>query len=169
MGLENEVYLFRLPSRYQEGQISVSMVRRRNDRCNKSRKGVKRAAEQYGVSLTTLCGRVTPGTKPDPKPYLTQEEEKELSSFPKSCAEVGYGKTRMDVMHIVQRVATDQRLLKGNKLSSGWWRRFLEWQPYLSLCRGDSTAHVRMDAVSEDTLKRYFSLFNDVMRVCPPF
>ena len=149
-------------------------------RAVKSGMGVKRAAEQHGVPLTTLrdriSGRVTHGTKPGPKPYLTQEEEKELGSFLKSCAEVGYGKTRRDVMHIVQRVATDRGVLKGNKLSSGWWRRFLERQPYLSLRRGflerqpylslrrgDSTAHVRMDAVNEDTLKHYFSLLNDIM------
>ena len=136
-------------------------------RAVKSGMGVKRAAEQHGVPLTTLrdriSGRVTHGTKPGPKPYLTQEEEKELGSFLKSCAEVGYGKTRGDVMHIVQRVATDRGVLKGNKLSSGWWRRFLERQPYLSLRRGDSTAHVRMDAVNEDTLKHYFSLLNDIM------
>ena len=126
----------------------------------KSGMGVNRAAEQYMVPLTTLRGRVTPGTKPDPKLYLTQEEEKELGSFLKWCAEVGYGKTRMDVMHIIQRVATDQGLLKGNKLSSGWWRRFLERQP---LRQGDSTAHVCMDALNEDTLKQYFSLLSDVM------
>ena len=99
-------------------------------RAVKSGMGVKRAAEQHGVHLTTLrdciSGRVTHGTKPGPKPYLTQEEEKELGSFLKSWAEVGYGKTRRDVMHIVQRVATNRGVLKGNKLSSGWWRRFLE-------------------------------------------
>ena len=45
--------------------------------------GVKRAAEQHGVPLTTLrdriSGRVIHGTKAGPKPYLNQEEEKELA------------------------------------------------------------------------------------------
>ena len=54
-------------------------------------------------------------------------------------------------------------MLKGNKVSSGWLRRFLKCQPYLSLRWGDSTAHVRMDAINKDTLKHYFSLLNDIM------
>ena len=48
-------------------------------------------------------------------------------------------------------------------VTQGWWRRFCEHQPNLSLRRGDVTAHVRMDAVNSDTLKQYFTLINDVV------
>ena len=45
----------------------------------KSGMGVKRAAEQHGVPLTTLgdriSGRVIHVTKPGPKPYLNEEEK----------------------------------------------------------------------------------------------
>jgi hypothetical protein len=44
------------------------------------------------------------------------------------------------------------------KMSSGWWIRFLEQQPELSLRRGDATAHVRMDAVNSETMKQLLSL-----------
>ena len=103
------------------------------------------------------------GTKPGPKPYLSNDKEKELSSFLQSCANVGYGKTRKDVMSIAQSVADDKGLLRGNRISIGWWRRFLVHQPNLSLRRGDPTAHVRMDAVNKETMEQYFSLLNDVM------
>ena len=77
---------------------------------------VKRAAEEHGVPRTTvrnrLSGRVVHGTKPGPKPYLSNDEEKELSSFLQSCANVGYGKTRKDVMSIAQSVADDKGLLR---------------------------------------------------------
>lgn len=52
---------------------------------------------------------------------------------------------------------------KGVKISDGWWRRFLERQPKLTLRRGDSTAHVRMDAVNRETMDQYFALLKDVM------
>ncbi|CAI8043787.1 Tigger transposable element-derived protein 6, partial [Geodia barretti] len=128
---------------------------------------IKRAAEEHGVPPSTLrdriSGRVVHGTKPGPRPYLSLDEEKELGSFLKSCANLGYGKTRRDVMHIVQSAVADKGLLKGTRLSTGWWKRFLQRQPDLSLRRGDSTAHVRMDAVNADTMKQYFALLNDVM------
>jgi len=35
-----------------------------------------------------------------PKPYLSQEEEKELVDFLLSCAKMGYGKTQQDVLRL---------------------------------------------------------------------
>ena len=128
---------------------------------------VKAAAEAHGVPVSTLRdrikGRVVHGTKPGPKPYLSACEEKELSSFLKTCSDIGYGKTRRDVMCIAQSVAVDKCVLKGSKISEGWWRRFLLRQPDLSLRRGDTTAHVRMNSVNSETMMQYFSLLNDVM------
>ena len=73
---------------------------------------VKTAAEAHGVPVSTLRdrikGRVVHGTKPGPKPYLSACEEKELSSFLKTCSDIGYGKTRRDVMCIAQSVAVDK-------------------------------------------------------------
>ena len=69
---------------------------------------VSRVARDYGVPRNTLydrvSGRVVHGVKPGPKPYLNQSEEKELGSYLKHCAKVGYGKTRKDVLCIVESV-----------------------------------------------------------------
>ena len=128
---------------------------------------VKKAAAEYGVPTTTLrdriTGRVVHGTKPGPKPYLSSSEETELSHFLKTCTDIGYGKTRKDVMSIAQSVAADKGVLKSHKITEGWWRRFLKCQPDLSLRRGDTTAHIRMNAVNRDTMKQYFALLNEVM------
>ena len=111
----------------------------------------KRAAEEHGVPVSTLCdrisgrvihGRVIHATKPGPRPYLSSTEETELSSFLKSCSDIGYGRTRTDVMGIARSVAAEKGVLKGEKVTQGWWRRFCERQPDISLCRGDPTAHV---------------------------
>ena len=40
---------------------------------------------------------------------------------------------------------------------------FLERQHDLSLRKGDNTAHVRMDAVNEVTMKQYFDLLEDTL------
>ena len=105
--------------------------------------GVNRAALDHGIPKSTLkdriSGRVLHGRKPGPKPYLTPVEEKELAEFVKSCAGLGYGKTRKDVLNVVESVAIEKGVLVRNKISDGWWRRFLERQDVLTLFRGDST------------------------------
>ena len=66
-------------------------------------------------------------------------------------------------MGIARSVAAEKGILKGSKVTQGWWRRFCERQPDLSLRRGDVTAHVRMDAVNSETLTQYFTLLRDVL------
>ena len=72
---------------------------------------MSKAARDHDVPKTTLddcvSGRVTHGTKPGPRLYLTSEEEQEIGTYLMHCAKVGYGKTRRDVIAIVQNVAAD--------------------------------------------------------------
>ena len=128
---------------------------------------INQAARDHGIPKTTLkdriSGRVTHGSNPGPKQYLTSSEEKELGDFLKNCVQIGYGKTRRDAMGIAESVAVDKGVLQGTRISEGWWRRFLERQPMLSLRRGDSTAHTQMDAINQETMNQYFSLLEDVM------
>ena len=46
-------------------------------------------------------------------------------------------------------------------MSDGWWKRYLQRHPKLSLRSGDATAHVRMDAINQEILKHYFSLLQE--------
>ena len=63
---------------------------------------------EHGVPRTTLkdrlSGRVIHGTNIGPKPYLTQEEEKQLVQFLVNCCKMGYGKTRGEVLKIVEAI-----------------------------------------------------------------
>lgn len=129
------------------------------------RKGIisiNKAAVLHGVPCTTLkdrlSGRVKHGTKPGPSRYLSTEEEKELADHLVEVAKVGYGKTRKQVMTIAENVAKEKSMLRKKRISNGWWRRFRERQPQLSLRRGDPTAHVRMDATSKQIIKEYYDL-----------
>ena len=96
----------------------------------------------HGVPSTTLNnrinGKVQHGLKPRPRPYLNRTEERKLGVFLKECAGIGYGKSRRDFMLIAQSVAEDKRVLKKDRISHGWWSRFLQCQGDLSLRRGDS-------------------------------
>ena len=128
---------------------------------------VSTAARNFGIPRSTLhhrvSGRVVHGVKPGPKPYLNETEEKELGSYLKHCAKVGYGKTRRDAMGIVESATAERGLLRSSHVSDGWWRRFKDRQGDLSLRQGDSTAHVRMDALNKETMDHYFSLLHETL------
>ena len=57
---------------------------------------VYKASQDYGVPKSTLhdrvSGKVVHGVNPGPKPWLSRGEEKELGSYLKHCAKMGYGK-----------------------------------------------------------------------------
>ena len=76
--------------------------------------GVNRAALEHGVPQTSLkdrlTGRVIHGTKIGPKPYLTNEEEKELVDFLVGCSKMGYGKTRSEVLKIVEATMKNSQI-----------------------------------------------------------
>ena len=83
-----------------------------------------KAADLHGVPRSTLkdrlSGRVKHGTKSGPKPYLTVEEEAELTSHLLQVADIGFGKTRRDVKFIVETYARQKNTLKGTTISDGW-------------------------------------------------
>ena len=108
--------------------------------------------------------KVVHGTKPGPKPFLTSVEEKELSNFLVDVAKAGYGKTRKQIMGLAESVAQDKgRMMGQKKISDGWFRRFMTWQPQLSLRKGDPTANVRMDCLNKETMDKYFDLLKDTL------
>ena len=126
------------------------------------------AAKQFGVPRQTLSdpvsGRVVHGTNPGPKPFLTSVEEKELSNFLGDVAKAGYGKTRKQIMGLAESVAQDKGQMTGQKkISDGWFRRFMTWQPQLSLRKGDPTGNVRMDCLNKETMDKYFDLLKDTL------
>ena len=128
---------------------------------------VLRASTLYNVPRTTLQdrvkGRVKHGIKPGPSTYLTTAEE-ELASFLMEVSKVGYGKTRKEVKFLVEAVAREKGVLRGEKISDGWFRRFLERKPKLSLRRGDATANVRMEALDIETKNEYFKSLEETLK-----
>ncbi len=134
----------------------------------KSGSSIKRAALQHGVPRSTLQdrfnGRVVHGTNPGVRPYLERDEEKELCDFLVTVGEIGYGKTRRQVKDIAESVAREKGLLKKEKISDGWFRRFLERNPSLRLRKGDSTCTARMSAMeNKEAIESYFDVLKYVL------
>ena len=135
------------------------------DEVRSGKLSVSRAAKVYGVPKSTLhdrvSGRVSHGHKPGPKPYLSVAEEKEFANFLVDVAKAGYGKTRQQIRNIAGMSAHGQGKVVYPMVSHGWFKRFLQQQPQLSYCRGDSTANVRMNCLSEDVIADYFVLLKE--------
>ena len=125
-----------------------------------------KAAVLHGVPPSTLkdrlSGRVAHGKKPGPAPYLTSKEEKELSDHLIYAARTGYGKTRRDVINLVEGYMLKKQPPKSVNLSNGWWHNFKKRNPSLRLRCGDSTATVRMAAVNPENINDYFDLLQEI-------
>ena len=83
-----------------------------------------KAAELYGAPKSTLkdrlSGRVKVGCCPGPRPYLHRSEEEEFTSHLLSASTIELGKTRYEVMRIVEGVAKQKGVLRGEQISHGW-------------------------------------------------
>ena len=123
---------------------------------------INKIAVLYGVPKSTLhdriSGRVRHGTKPGPALYLDPTEEQELADHLITVAKIGYGKTRKEVKMIAENVAKEKDVLRATRISDGWWKSFLHRNQSLSLRRADSTAHIRMDSINQESINQYFNL-----------
>lgn len=72
-----------------------------------------------------ISGRVIHGKKSGTTPYLNQEEEKDFVDFLEVASSVGYGKTRKQIKALVESTACDKGTLQKERISDGWFRRFL--------------------------------------------
>ena len=126
------------------------------------------AARVHGVPRTSLYnrikGRVIHGVKPGPKQYLSTEEETELAEFAIEAASVGCGQTRKQIMIIAENVAKDKGTLQKDRISAGWYDKFMKRRAYLSPCKGDPAANDRMDAVTSQGIKHYFDLLEKTLK-----
>ena len=104
-----------------------------------------------------LSGRVKHGSKPDPAPYLSSDEESELVEFLKTSAKIGFGKTKKEIFSIVQLSLKKKCVSVENFNGESWWNRFTQRHPNLTLRSSDPLSRVRVNAVTKDNVNRYFA------------
>ena len=126
---------------------------------------IRRAAEQFAVPRATLhdrvSGKVSCGSRSGPPKYLSCEEEEELCQFLTSCAEIGFPKTRREVIRLVQHVVRKKGIKA--KVSGGWWESFRLRHKEFSLRSAERVSHARMLASAPGILENYFDLLEDTL------
>ena len=126
--------------------------------------GVNRASREFGVPRTTLrdriSGHVQHGSKSGPMPYLTEEEDQELAGFLKQVSRIGYGKTKKEILAIVQKTVEKKGPLKDKFNGEGWWQRFMCRHSDLSLRTADPLSKARADALTQAKVEEYFKLLS---------
>lgn len=129
---------------------------------------MNRSAKEHGVPKSTLHdrvhGNVIHGTNPGPKPYLDKAEESELADYIITVGQLGFGKTRKQIKGIAEKVAIEKKILRKDKITDGWYNRFIKRHSDLSLRKGDSTCQSRMNAMSNRTaIEQYFAVLKECM------
>ena len=119
---------------------------------------IRRAAEVYSVPKSTLgdriSGRVLPGCKSGPPSYLSFEEEVELVRFLYGTAQIGHGRTRQEVMAVVERVLHSRGNMK--RVTSGWWTSFTKRHPEVVLRTPATVSSARANASNRLSIHNYF-------------
>ena len=132
---------------------------------------VRRAAEEYAIPKSTLhdrvSGRVLPGICSGQPKYLTDEDEEELERYLTHCSSVGFGRSRQQVIQLVQEVVTRKGLAA--TVTHGWWESFRRQHPKLTLRITAPVSYARAMASDPEVIDNYSDLLectlcdNDLM------
>ena len=77
-------------------------------------------------------------------------------------SDYGYGRSRREVKQIVydtcklKEEEEKKKILKRDKISDGWFTKFIKRHDALSLRKGDPTAAVHMDCLTTEKITAYF-------------
>ena len=88
----------------------------------------------------------------------------ELKDFLIKYLEFGCGKTKREVIDIVKRTLQKKGRNLDHFNGEGWWLRFMERHPKLSLRCSDPLSRMCANAVTEDSIARYFSLLEEMLK-----
>ena len=127
---------------------------------------VRRAAELYNVPRSTLFDRVTGkvvhGARSGPQPYLSIEEEEELTNFLLETAKIGYAHTRKQVLALVQQMVNSKGI--ATTVTNGWWERYVQRHPNITLRVAVPFSYARAMATDREVIDRYFDMLEDCLR-----
>ena len=127
------------------------------------------AARRFNVPLTTLRdrvdGRVDVDSVSSGAPSLfTQEEEAFIVEHVKSMAEIGYGYTRAEVIHLASDYAIDVGLRDAKKpLTTKWYYNFLKRWPELHTVKPSGLSQLRAKAASPECIDNYFKELDKIL------
>ena len=127
---------------------------------------VRRAAADYNIPKSTLydrlSGKVLPGSVCGAPKYLTHSEEEELESFLIRCAQIGFAKTRSEVLVLVEKLMQSRGTTK--TVTSGWWEGFCRRHPKVALRTPACLSKARALATNDVTINQYLDILEEALR-----
>ena len=127
---------------------------------------VSKVSELYGIPRTTLndhkLGKVKPGVKPGAPPLLSTAEEEDLVKFLLTSADIGYGRTRKEVLDIVSRLLARKGVER--VVTNGWWNKFLCRHPLLASRTPATLSVSRARASTRECIDNYFDLLENTLQ-----
>ena len=122
---------------------------------------VKLAQPDGTMRVSPDVHNVIPGSVCGAQRYLMESEENELEAFLLGCAQIGYGKTRSEVLLIVQKTLKERGIIR--QVSNGWWEGFLRRHPKLTLRTPACLAKARAHATDDKVMDQYFSILDEAL------
>ncbi|XP_033753758.1 uncharacterized protein LOC117337081 [Pecten maximus] len=133
---------------------------------------VRKVAGEYGVPKSTLSDRITgrvssnPTIRPGPRPTISIQGEQSLVEYIKVCAQIGFGRTKQQVLSIVGDIMREGDIK--NKFVDGrpgndWWLIFIKRWPEVRLCSPQSLPRDRAIALNPNVVKNYFAMLGDIL------
>ena len=84
-------------------------------------------------------------------------------TFLKQAASIGYGKTKKEVLAMVQKTVEKKGVDTEKFNGEGWWSQFMSRNPKLSLRTADPLSKARADVVTQDKIDKYFKLLESTL------
>ena len=133
-----------------------------------SEMSIRSASLQFSVPKSTLGDRVSeivqPGAVSGPPTYLSLAEEHELVTFLLRSCQIGYARSRLEIIALVQRIVDSKGM--DRTITHGWWDSFRKRHPQVVLRAPVSVSHVRSKATDPEVIMRYFDLLEVLLLFC---
>lgn len=149
------------------GQYKLYDVGKLERACADVQKGMslRRAELEYGIPKSTIHGYASGnqmiGTTGHRR-YLSDEEEYELVRFLIGCANVGYARSRKQIIATVESYLLN---IKGVQvtLTNGWWEKFQKRHPVLTVRTAERLAYCRSIAADPGILNSYLEMLKRIL------
>ena len=97
-----------------------------------------------------------------PPTLLSSREEEELVEFLCQCADIGYPKSRSEVLNIVNRMLSQKGV--DRDVTNGWWTKFISrHHETLSLRTPATLSMSRASASSRESIDNYFDILENML------
>ena len=96
-----------------------------------------------------------------PPTLLSDQQEECLVQFLIGCASIGYAKSRMEVLTLMNQVYKSRGI--DRQVTNGWWESFCKRHPNVTLKAAPSLSKAQVTASDPGSISRYFDILDETM------